>query len=68
MNLTYWNPDGSWGLNGVNWTELSKLPPQVYAALCKLKDLEHKQQETDDSQKQKGEHKTWTMQRFTMVQ
>ncbi len=66
MNLTYWNPDGSWGLNGVSWTELSKLPPQVYAALCKL--LEHEHQETDDLQKQKGEHKTWTMQRFTMVQ
>ena len=39
-----------------------------YAALCKLKDLEHEHQEIDDSQKQKGEHKTWTMQRFTMVQ
>lgn len=38
-NLTYLKPNGEWGIEGVN---LSVLPPKVYGALCKLKDIEHK--------------------------
>lgn len=35
--LTYQDPDGSWGIRGV---DLGTLPPKVYGALCKLRDLE----------------------------
>lgn len=35
--LTWSAQDGSWGIEGV---DLSALPPKVYGALCKLKDLE----------------------------
>ena len=35
--LTWSRPDGSWGLEGV---DLTKLPPRVYGALCKLKRME----------------------------
>lgn len=38
-NLTYCKPNGEWGIEGV---DLSTLPPKVYGALCKLRDLEHK--------------------------
>ena len=37
-SLTYCKPNGEWGIEGV---DLSTLPPKVYGALCKLKDLEH---------------------------
>lgn len=37
-NLTFYRPNGEWGIEGV---ALSTLPPKVYAALCKLHDLEH---------------------------
>lgn len=33
-----WVKSGEWGIEGV---DLSKLPPKVYGALCKLRDLEH---------------------------
>lgn len=36
--ITYLKPNGEWGVSGV---DLSTLPPKVYGALCKLKDLEH---------------------------
>lgn len=36
--LTYIKPNGEWGLEGV---DLAALPPRVYGALCKLRDLEH---------------------------
>ena len=39
--LTYRHADGSWGLKGVDWKTLVALPPQVYGALAKLKDMEH---------------------------
>ena len=39
--LTYENQDGSWGLKGVRWEQLAALPPRVYGALAKLKDLEN---------------------------
>jgi len=35
--ITWSNPDGSWGIKGV---DLSELPPRAYAALCKLKKVE----------------------------
>lgn len=38
-NLTYLKPNGEWGIEGV---DLSALPPKVYGALCKLRDIEHK--------------------------
>ena len=38
--LTYRHADGSWGLKGVDWKTLAALPPQVYGALAKLKDME----------------------------
>ena len=38
--LTWRHPDGSWGLNGLDWKELVALPPRVYGAVAKLKDLE----------------------------
>lgn len=36
-NLTWWTPDGSWGIHGV---DLAALPPKVYGALYKLHDME----------------------------
>ena len=38
--LTYKSKDGSWGLKGVSWEQLVALPPRVYGALAKLKDME----------------------------
>lgn len=38
--LTYKHADGSWGLKGLNWQELVALPPRVYGALAKLKQME----------------------------
>ena len=36
--LTYYKPNGEWGVEGI---DLAALPPKVYGALCKLHDLEH---------------------------
>lgn len=38
--LTYKSKDGSWGLKGLSWEQLVALPPQVYGALAKLKQME----------------------------
>lgn len=38
--VTYREPDGSWGIPGLDWKELVALPSPVYGALCKLKHLE----------------------------
>ena len=46
--LTYENKDGSWGLKGVSWDQLAALPPRVYGALAKLKDLETQVDEAGD--------------------
>ena len=35
--LTYNKPNGEWGIEGV---DLSALPPKVYGAVAKLKDIE----------------------------
>lgn len=36
--MTWSKPDGSWGVGMLN---LAALPPRVYGALCKLKDMEN---------------------------
>ena len=36
--LTYHNPDGTFGLVGVDITKIED--PKIYAAICKLKDYE----------------------------
>lgn len=41
-NLTWWKPDGSWGVHGV---EMWKLPPSAYGALHKLKEMERAAEE-----------------------
>ena len=38
--LTYKTPDGSWGILGLDWKELSGLPPLVYGAMHKLMEME----------------------------
>lgn len=38
--LTYRQKDGSWGLKGLSWEQLVALPPRVYGALAKLKQME----------------------------
>ena len=38
--LTYKTPDGSWGIRGLDWRELSGLPPLVYGAMHKLMETE----------------------------
>lgn len=38
--LTYKSKDGSWGLKGLSWEQLVVLPPRVYGALAKLKQME----------------------------
>ena len=53
--LTYKTKDGSWGLRGVPWTQLAALPPRVYGALTKLKDMEELGKE-------------WIMKRFCRIE
>jgi len=36
--LTWKKPNGEWGIEGV---DLTALPPAAYAAIAKLKDIEH---------------------------
>ena len=36
--MTWYRPDGSWGVDGV---DLSALPPRIYGALCKLMRMEN---------------------------
>lgn len=38
--LTYKTRDGSWGIQGLDWKELSGLPPLVYGAMHKLMEAE----------------------------
>ncbi len=66
--LTYKNPDGTWGLKGVDWKAMTHLPPQVYGALCKLKDLEHPYEgEGGDAKKKEGVDMGWIRNRFCQV-
>jgi len=68
--LTYQDADGSWGLHGVSWDQLAALPPRVYGALVKLRDLEaHMETETGETQaeKEEGGGMSWLQQRFVRV-
>lgn len=38
VRLTWRKQNGTWGIAGV---ELAALPPKVYGALCKLRDIEN---------------------------
>ena len=51
--LTWTKPNGEWGLGDV---DLSKLPPAVYGALCKLK---HYEDELDKLRADKPRVKLW---------
>lgn len=53
--LTYRQKDGSWGLKGLSWEQLVALPPRVYGALAKLKDMEDLIDEARGADGDKGE-------------
>lgn len=66
--LTYHSKDGSWGLKGLRWDQLVALPPQVYGALAKLKDVEDLIDEARGSDGDKGEEALkWYQKRFETV-
>lgn len=46
--LTYYHPDGTWGVEGI---DLAKLPAKLYACLAKLKDYENSGKTPDECQK-----------------
>lgn len=68
--LTYQDADGSWGLHGVSWDQLAALPPRVYGALVKLRDLEARMErepgEAPEEMEEGGEP-SWIQQRFVRV-
>ena len=66
--LTYKSKDGSWGLKGLSWEQLVALPPRVYGALAKLKDMEDLIDEARESDGDKGEEAwEWYQKRFETV-
>ena len=66
--LTYGSKDGSWGLNGLSWEQLVALPPRVYGALAKLKDMEDLIDEARGADGDKGEEALeWYRKRFEAV-
>ena len=66
--LTYWSKDGSWGLKGLSWEQLVALPPRVYGALAKLKDMEDLIDEARGADGDKGEEALeWYRKRFEAV-
>ena len=68
--LTYQDADGSWGLRGVSWDQLAALPPRVYGALVRLRDLEARMEaETGETQAEieGGGETSWIQQRFVRV-
>ena len=66
--LTYGSKDGSWGLKGLSWEQLVALPPRVYGALAKLKDMEDLIDEARESDGDKGEEAwEWYQKRFETV-
>lgn len=52
--LTYKSKDGSWGLKGLSWEQLVALPPRVYGALAKLKQMEDLVDDTVGAQPEVG--------------
>jgi len=68
--LTYQDADGSWGLHGVSWDQLAALPPRVYGALVRLRDLEARMEtETGGApaEMEEGGVSSWIQQRFARV-
>lgn len=68
--LTYQDADGSWGLHSVSWDQLAALPPRVYGALVRLRDLEARMEaETGDApaEMEEGGASSWIQQRFARV-
>lgn len=66
--LTYGSKDGSWGLKGLIWEQLVALPPRVYGALAKLKDMEDLIDEARGADGDKGEEALeWYRKRFEAV-
>ncbi len=66
--LTYKSKDGSWGLKGLSWEQLVALPPRVYGALAKLKDMEDLIDEARGADGDKGEEALeWYRKRFETV-
>ena len=66
--LTYGSKDGSWGLKGLSWEQLVALPPRVYGALAKLKDMEDLIDEARGADGDKGEGALeWYRRRFEAV-
>ena len=66
--LTYRQKDGSWGLKGLSWEQLVALPPRVYGALAKLKDMEDLIDEARGADGDKGEEALeWYRKRFETV-
>lgn len=66
--LTYKSKDGSWGLKGLSWEQLVALPPRVYGALAKLKDMEDLIDEARGADGDKGEEALeWYRKRFEAV-
>lgn len=53
--LTYRQKDGSWGLKGLSWEQLVALPPRVYGALAKLKQMEDLVDDVGEAQPSVGE-------------
>lgn len=53
--LTYRQKDGSWGLKGLSWEQLVALPPRVYGALAKLKQMEDLVDDVGEAQHGVGE-------------
>ena len=41
-------PNGTWWIDGVDFNEISKINPNLYGALCKLRDYEARGFEPDD--------------------
>lgn len=39
---------GGWSLRGLDWKQVISQPPQIYGALCKLKDMEDLIDEIND--------------------
>ena len=66
--LTYGSKDGSLGLKGLSWEQLVALPPRVYGALAKLKDMEDLIDEARGADGDKGEEALeWYRKRFEAV-
>ena len=53
--LTYKSADGNWGLKGLSWEQLVALPPRVYGALAKLKQMEDLVDDTGGARPEVGE-------------